>query len=62
MSCYYYVETKPNKESRIRCLCIECKKKLYPKEKMMCHYGEFGNFDVKCAACEVLIHEKKENK
>ena len=63
MNCYYYVEKKPDvsyEESKIRCICIECKDKLFPKDKMMSHYGEFGNFDVKCSVCGIYIN--KENK
>ncbi len=57
---YYYVEQKPGvpyQESRMRCLCIECKDKLFPEEKMMFYNGTFGAFNVKCHACDKTLHE-----
>jgi predicted nucleic acid-binding Zn ribbon protein len=59
---YYYVERKPGvsyQDSRIRCLCTECKNKLFAEEKMMFYNGTFGAFDIKCYACEKLLHEAK---
>ena len=57
---HYYVEQKPGllyQESYIRCLCTECKTKLFPDKKMMCYDGAFGNFDINCYACEKLLYE-----
>lgn len=59
---YYYIEQKPGvpyKESYIRCLCIECKDKLFPEEKMMFYNGTFGAFNIKCYACEKMLYEVK---
>jgi predicted nucleic acid-binding Zn ribbon protein len=58
-SAYYYVEKVPGntyEKSKIRCICGECKEKLFPTEKMMFHTGAYGSFEVKCHACERKIH------
>lgn len=60
---YYYIERKPGvsyQESRIRSICTECKKKLFPDEKMMFYNGNFSKFNVKCYACEKILHEGEE--
>jgi predicted nucleic acid-binding Zn ribbon protein len=59
---YYYVEQKPGvsyQESRIRSICTECKNKLFPQEKMMFYNSTYGAFDVKCYACQRVLHEAK---
>jgi predicted nucleic acid-binding Zn ribbon protein len=58
--CYYYIERKTGEsyeDSRIKCLCTECKAKLFPKDKMMFYTGIFGTFDVQCTACDKLIYK-----